>query len=164
MTTALDYSAITAPVSCSMRADCRRAVSHVDENGFYCATCAAARRAWKSCRKLRPAEIRRLGAVWEMSYLVKVRGEHGCSVMATLESAVGQAEHYRSATAGRVVDIFETRACGHCRGAVPQKACKVCKGVEPADVLLRTLADDAEPVPAARDPRHEPIPGRRFGS
>lgn len=140
MTTALDYSAITTPVTCAMRSDCRRAVSHVDENGFYCATCAAARRAWKSCRKLRPAEIRRLGAVWEMSYLVKVRGEHGCSVMATLPSAIGQAECYRN-TPGRVVDVSETRACGHCHGRLARKACKVCKGVEPEDVLLQTFAD-----------------------
>lgn len=141
MPTAINYSAITTPVSCSMRSDCRRAVSHVDENGFYCASCVVARRAWKSCRKLRPAEVKRLGAVYELSYLVMVRGEAWCSVLATLKNAIGQAECYRSSAPGRVVDIFETRSCGHCHGQRAAKPCAFCKDVEPADVLLQTFSD-----------------------
>lgn len=144
-TAALNYSAIATPVTCSMHSDCRKAVSHVDCKGmFFCATHAEQRRAWKSCRKLRPAEIKRLGcAVFELSFLVKVRGEHGCTVMATLQGAVAQAECYMASTPGRVVDIFETRSCGHCHhGQIGPKRCPFCKGVEPADVLLQTFSPE----------------------
>lgn len=144
-TAALNYSAISTPVTCSMHRDCRRAVSHVDSKGmFFCAKCAEQRRAWKSCRKLRPVEVNLLDCdVFEVSFLVKVRGEHGCSVMSTLGFAVAQAECYMASTPGRVVDISETRTCGHCHGQRGLKRCPFCKDVEPEDVLLQTFSPEA---------------------
>lgn len=70
------------------------------------------------------------------SFMAKVRGEHGCSCMSTMTSALAQANCYLSSRPQGVVDIEYSEQCGHCRGSgrVPGKRrlswhpCKVCKG------------------------------------
>ena len=46
---------------CDMREDCGGVVTHVDESGYvYCLPHGNQRKYDKRCRKLRPAEIRKL--------------------------------------------------------------------------------------------------------
>lgn len=68
------------------------------------------------------------------SYVVKVRGECGCSVMSSADGADAQAACYLASRPAGVVDITYSEHCGHCRGAgrVSKnrrwKSCPACAG------------------------------------
>jgi hypothetical protein len=50
-------------LKCDMTKDCNGIVTHVDSSGFiYCAKHAEIRKRSKSCRKLKPSEIKKLEA------------------------------------------------------------------------------------------------------
>lgn len=52
---------MTGEPRCDMTADCTEPVTHLDQDGFvYCTTHGLQRRCWQPCRKLRPAEVRKL--------------------------------------------------------------------------------------------------------
>jgi hypothetical protein len=52
---------VVRTLACDMDHDCAEPVTHIDANGFaYCTPHGIQRRYWKSCRKLRPHELRRL--------------------------------------------------------------------------------------------------------
>ena len=50
---------MTASLTCAMHADCKAAVTHIDDSGFvYCAKHGAQRKmGGRLCRALRPAEV-----------------------------------------------------------------------------------------------------------
>jgi hypothetical protein len=46
---------------CDMATDCQAPVTHIDDKGYaYCTEHGRERQAWRRCRKLRPAELRKL--------------------------------------------------------------------------------------------------------
>ena len=56
-------------LKCDMNATCTSTVTHVDNKGFvYCASHGEQRKAYCSCRKLKPAEIKKLQARQTISY------------------------------------------------------------------------------------------------
>ncbi len=70
------------------------------------------------------------------NYLVKVRGEHGCSVLSNPYSAAGQVGCYLSSRPGGACDVTYYEQCGHCKGhgriagkrRMSWLPCKHCKG------------------------------------
>jgi len=49
------------PLRCDMETDCEQPVGYIDDKGFaYCVEHGLERQQWRSCRKLRPHELRRL--------------------------------------------------------------------------------------------------------
>ncbi len=69
------------------------------------------------------------------SWVAKVRGEHGCSVLSTQALAVEQAACYLESRPAGVVDLEYTESCGCCsgsgriaRGRMRFRPCKACNG------------------------------------
>lgn len=49
------------PLICQMTADCRQPVTYIDAKGYvYCTEHGQERQTYQRCRKLRPAELKRL--------------------------------------------------------------------------------------------------------
>jgi hypothetical protein len=60
---------------CEMVDTCRADVTHVDDKGYvYCKAHGLDRKAYRPCRQLRPAEIRKLINGETISYRAKRRG------------------------------------------------------------------------------------------
>jgi hypothetical protein len=52
---------MTITLTCDMERDCTEPVTYIDDKGYaYCTAHGLDRQAWRSCRKLRPHELRRL--------------------------------------------------------------------------------------------------------
>ena len=70
------------------------------------------------------------------TYIVRVRGELGCSMVSTPALAAEQADCYLSSRPAGVVDVEYSESCGHCRGSgrvagrarMSWKPCPVCAG------------------------------------
>ena len=62
-------------LACDMRDTCVSTITHIDEKGFiYCAEHGADRQSWCRCRKLTPAELKRLQAGRTIASYDKKRG------------------------------------------------------------------------------------------
>lgn len=80
-------------------------------------------------------------------YVVKVRGESGCTILSALALVPEQVDAYHT-TPGRTVDVFEAPYCAKCDGAgrvrgrarMSWKVCPCCKGAELPETLLMTFA------------------------
>ncbi len=101
-------------LKCDMMEACAATVTHIDEKGFvYCTGHGDQRKAHRRCRKLRPAEIKKLTAGQTISYapLVAVR-EHGkrCDKCTRILEPSG------SCRAGCDDDTDESPACEACGG------------------------------------------------
>ena len=79
------------------------------------------------------------------AYTVRVRGEHGCSVISSAASIPAQIEAYLSSRPDGIVDVYYSEYCAKCSGSGRVRGrrimqwlpCPACGGVEPcAEQLL----------------------------
>ncbi len=86
-----------------------------------------------------------------VSYVVKVRGESGCSIVSSMDLAEDQAACYLSSRPSGVVDVFYSELCRCCAGSgrvrksrrmLSWRECPACSGKAELfpDTLIRTIA------------------------
>ncbi len=82
------------------------------------------------------------------SYTVRVRGEHGCSVLSRPELVRDQVECYLNSRPHGIVDVYYSEHCARCSGSgrvlksrstLSWGVCPACKG-EPNRVLNILIA------------------------